>query len=216
VPPHPAVFSEALYDVFLETLTDYGHIGDAILDPMAGTGGIHRLRTFGYRTVGVELEPGWARSHPGTLVGNAAALPFEDETFDFIITSPAFGNRLADHHEAKDPSHRRTYRHYLGHQLNPLNTGQFQWGQQYRIMHALIWYEARRVLRRGGYLVLDIKDHVRQGKRQHVSNWHYQYLWGLGFDLLDVIRVDVNNYGFGQNRELRLPERVLVFKESAS
>jgi len=75
-----------------------------VLDPMAGIGHIHDLpRSLVSETVGVELEPEWAHARPGTIVGDATALP-EDWTgmFDAVVVSPYYGNRMSDHHEARD------------------------------------------------------------------------------------------------------------------
>ena len=210
-PPHPAVYSAALYDIFLAILAERCRPGATVLDPMAGTGGIHRLRDHGYQTVGVEIEKEWAEASPWTLNADAMSLPFRSETFDAIITSPTFGNRMADHHEAKDGSYRRTYRHLLGRPLAPQSTGSLQWGSTYRVIHTVIWLEAYRVLRPGGTFVLDIKDHIRNLQRAHVSDWHFRYLRGLGLRLDEVVRPELPGFLYGENRELRLPERVLVF-----
>jgi len=44
-------------------------------------------------------------------VGNALSLPFEDDSFDAVCTSPTYGNRLAENHDAYDPQARRSYKH---------------------------------------------------------------------------------------------------------
>lgn len=50
-----------------------------------------------------------------TIVGNALYLPFRDRAFDGIVTSPCYGNRMADHHDARDDSKRNTYTHSARH-----------------------------------------------------------------------------------------------------
>src|SRR5437868_9381022 len=103
-----------------------------VLDPFAGVGGIHTLAALGIaHTVGVELEPECALQHPRNIVGSALALPFPDDTFDAIVTSPCYGNRMADHHDAKDASRRNTYTHALGRPLAFANAGSLQWGDSY-------------------------------------------------------------------------------------
>lgn len=197
---------------------NYGVPGDWVLDPFAGIGGIHYLDQFGFPTVGVEIEPEWC-NHPRTVQGDATFLPFADEVFPIVITSPCFGNRMADHHEASDHSYRRTYKHSLGRDLNPVNTGGMPWGPRYRLIHSIAWYEVWRVTRPGGVFVLDHKDHIRDHRRQHVTNWHYQTITGLGFELVEVVRPEVPGFRFGENRDkpgtqpFRLPEKVLIFQK---
>ena len=109
---HPARFSDAVLDR-IGTMLDEYQVNGVVLDPFAGAGKIHRLATPTRRTVGVEIEPEWAATHPGTIVGNALALGFGAESIDAVVTSPCYGNRLADHHEARDGSTRRSYTHDL-------------------------------------------------------------------------------------------------------
>jgi tRNA G10 N-methylase Trm11 len=205
--------------VFLYVVKNYGSPGDWVLDPFAGIGGIHYLDQFGFPTVGVEIEPEWAAAHPRTVQGDATMLPFADEVFPFVITSPCFGNRMADHHDAQDGSYRRTYKHCLGRDLSRANTGAMQWGSAYRTIHAVAWYEVWRVTRPGGVFVLDSKDHIRDHQRQHVTHWHYRVLTGLGFSLAEVIEPEVPGFKFGENRDepgkqpFRLPEQVLIFQK---
>lgn len=199
----------------------FGAPGDWVLDPFAGIGGVHWLDQFGFPTVGVELEPEWAAAHPRTVQGDATSLPFASGRFKFVITSPCFGNRMSDHHEAQDGSYRRTYKHMLGRDLHEANTGAMSWGPLYRVIHAVAWYEVWRVTEPGGIFVLDSKDHMRDHVRQHVTEWHYQTITGLGFELVEVIRPEVKGFKFGENRDnpgrqpFRLPEKVLIFRKPA-
>ena len=72
--------------------------GGLILDPFAGTGGVHHLASEKYRTIGVEIEAAWATIPCDTIQGDALALPFGDHSFDCVVTSPVYGNRFSDHH----------------------------------------------------------------------------------------------------------------------
>ena len=108
--PHPAKFSKPILEK-LESLTLGLPDGARVLDPFAGVGGIHSLSRF--ETVGVELEPEWAKAHDRTLVGDSRYLEtmFDFEMFDAIITSPGYASRMSDRYGG-DPkgSKRVTYR----------------------------------------------------------------------------------------------------------
>lgn len=104
---HPAIFSDAILPVLARML---GPEHRRVLDPFAGVGRIHELRglvDWELVTIGVEIEPEWATVHTDTQVGNALALPFASGVFDAVITSPTYGNRLADH-RARDGSYRHS------------------------------------------------------------------------------------------------------------
>lgn len=206
---HPARYSKALIPIFAEVLRGYPEV----LDPFAGTGLIHRLQEYGFRTTGVEIEPEWASLHPDTRQGDALSLPFRDRTFDAICSSPCYGNRLADSHKARDASLRRSYTHDLGRKLADNNAGALHWGPKYREFHEQAWLEALRVLRRAGRFVLNIKDHIRAGERQYVAGWHVTTLSRLGLDLLFHFEVETPAMRRGANRDLRLPEQVYVFEK---
>jgi SAM-dependent methyltransferase len=202
---HPAKFT----DILLYEMGRYIESWMRVLDPFAGTGRIHKLNA---ETVGVEIEPEWANLHPQTIVGDACALPFQEESFDAVATSPCYGNRMADHHNAKDASKRITYRHVLGRELHPNSAGKLQWGEKYRAFHRRAWKEAVRVLRPGGRFVLNVSDHIRAGEGQPVTDWHVEALKGAGLQALDFRLIETPRMRRGANGDKRLPyESLIVF-----
>lgn len=90
----------------------------AVLDPFAGIGRgrlADALRPNASEVLGVELQPEWCADEltikgsachlPGSGGGRAACGPWaEDWTgrFHAVVTSPCYGNRCADHHQAAD------------------------------------------------------------------------------------------------------------------
>lgn len=200
----PARYSDALLPVLAGFLEGY----ERILDPMAGTGSIRLVRPDCEL---LELEPEWAAIR-GATVGHATHIPWPDASFDAVVTSPTYGNRMADHHKAKDASRRNTYTHRLGRELNPNNTGRMQWGKTYRLQHFLIWEEVRRVLRPGGRFVLNVKDHIRKGKVVPVTRFHRLLLILMGFELISEVRIKTPGLRHGENNKARIDyESVLVF-----
>ena len=193
---HPAKYTDRLLNIFETMLDGCG----TVLDPFAGTGKIHSLP---FNTVGVEIEPEWAEMHPLTEVGDATKLRFGDETFDGICTSPTYGNRMADCHNAKDGSKRNTYTHCLGRKLHENNSGKMQWGKQYMELHEMAWNECFRVLRVGGIFVLNFKNHIRNGVEIDAFSWHVSTIIKTGFSVREIVRVDCDGNGFGANRDAR-------------
>jgi ubiquinone/menaquinone biosynthesis C-methylase UbiE len=139
--------------------------------------------------------------HPRTLTGSALELPFPDESFDAIVTSPTYGNRLADHHDARDGSYRRSYRHCLGRPLHEGNAGAFQWGSAYREFHERAWTEALRVLRPEGTFVLNVSNHIRKGVERLVSEWHLTTLLNRGLRFVASEQIATPRYRYGSNRQ---------------
>lgn len=210
IPRHPARFTPAIVATLVDVLSDAAY---DILDPFAGVGGIHALRHWGHVTTGVELEPEWAAASPHTEVGDATRLRFGDASFDAVVTSPAYGNRMADHHEARDDSRRNTYRHALGRPLSDGNAGAMQWGAAYRRLHASAWIEAVRVVRPGGLVVVNVSNHIRAGVEQLVAEWHAETLIRLGCRIHEMRRVSTPRNGFGANGDVRVDgELVMAFR----
>lgn len=215
---HPATYSQELAPHFVELLAG----SKRLLDPFAGIGLIFDLAPWlpGCEIHGVELEPAWAAAHPQTRTGNALALEYPAEYFDAICTSPTYGNRMADHHNAKDGSYRHTYTHnlrnYTGkedHQLHIDNSGKMHWGKEYREFHEQAWAEAWRVLQPGGRFVLNVKDFVKAGEMQPVTAWHIETLTMLGFTLVEQREVETKGYRYGANRQRADYESVILLRK---
>lgn len=219
---HPARFSHRLYEVMAALLEEeFGSDIFTALDPFAGIGGIHNLAFHirSIRTIGVEIEEEWATCHPGTEHGDSRNIDkmFAKESFDSIITSPTYGNRMADHHEAKDGSARMTYKHTLGRDLTEGNTGMLFWGEEYRATHALIWRKCATVLRPGGIFLLNIKDHIKGGRVMPVTQFHIDTILALGFKFEEQVYVPLNGYRYGSNFKSRMKyESVIRFRKPIS
>lgn len=215
---HPTPYSRNILDLVVEKglLPERG----IVLDPMAGIGRIHELATDTRFTVGVEIEPEWAAAHPDTMVGDATALQFGARSFDAVTVSCCYGNRYADHHDARDGSHRRGYTHDLRvqtgdptRQLALMNAGRYYaWNPEYAGIHRLAWAEVHRVLRPGRRFILNVSDFVRDGRVVEVVALHISICAAFGFRLVARYDVPTPRMRFGANNRARVDtEAVLVF-----
>lgn len=208
-PQHPAKFSVPILEKINDLLDVWG-TPDYVIDPFAGTGRVHDLNLK--CSVGVEIEPEWAAMHPFNIVGNALALPFPDDTFTGLISSPCYGNRHADHHNAQDGSRRHSYTHTIGRTLNTDNAGTLHWGPGYRHFHERAWTEALRVLARDALVIVNVSNHIRKGVEQHVSEWHMNWFMNHGCAVLDFDVVPTKRLRHGANPQRVRYENIFVLR----
>jgi len=214
---HPAKFNDKFIPIFAELLKHR----ENVLDPFAGTGKLALIKSYGFKgkIVCNEIEPEYSKSliYPVDEwhTGDSANMKWaENSSFDAICTSPTYGNRMADHFDAKDKSKRITYRHVLGRPLNPDNTGRMQWGDNYRNKHVVVYAECRRVLKPQGLMIINISDHIRKGEIIPVTDWHKNTILNLGFSLIKELKIETQRMGFGRNGNLRVDhESILVFEK---
>lgn len=212
--PHPARFTDQFLPVFAELLANIPNV----LDPFAGTGKLAHIKDHGYtgEVYLNELEREWAMQAPAwatVTMNDAEHLPYPDNFFGAVCTSPTYGNRMADHCEWQDTSKRITYKSVLGRGLSTGNTGAMQWGADYRSKHARIWAECARALKPEGLLILNISDHIRHGQVMPVTDWHISCLGWLGFEKVEHRRIETPRMGFGANGKARADhESILVFR----
>lgn len=231
---HPAKFSPTIIDAIRELLDGNDWMDKAtvpsILDPMAGTGGVLKLlddeatrMQFGQVDAHWwlnEIEPEWAAVCQEKLAlyhadGSVTTWDWLNAyclrrlQVDVVITSPTYGNRMADHHRAGDDSRRITYKHVLGRDLHPNNSGQLQWGAKYREFHRAAWKNVWEVLKPGGVFILNVSDHVRAGRVVRAAAWHLMTCRVLGFQVIETRRVPTPRMRMGANGDVRVEHEMV-------
>ena len=222
---HPARFTDSILEAAFNML-DFRFQGDTptLYDPFAGTGkGVEYFAERGWDVWGTELEPEWAAQSANVdccdslqwmaqraLLMRSPLFGRPMPGFDVVFTSPCYGNRLADHHEAKDASKRITYRHQLGRPLTEGSAAGMQWGDTYKRFHAQAWSLVYDVLKPGGYFLLNVSDHIRKGQRQEVVEWHVTTCLAVGFQLVEHAKVTTPRQRYGANGAMRVESESLV------
>jgi tRNA G10 N-methylase Trm11 len=216
---HPAKYTDSFISIFANILLQYDV--QIVLDPFAGTGKIIEIRNYGYlgRIICNEIEPEWveANKHNGAqwFSGDAALLykQIPAGSIDAICTSPTYGNRMADSHNAKDGSKRITYTHTLGRKLTDGNTGNMQWGKKYQEKHIECYKCFYELLKVGGICIINVSNHIRKGKEVDVIEWHKTALSNM-FTFIEELKIQTPRMGFGKNSKLRTnTESILIFRK---
>lgn len=190
--------------------------GSRVLDPFAGIGTTAKLLSA-YDVVGVEIEAEWAAQHPSTICGDSLLVVPTLGSFDAVLTSPTYGNRMADDFEAKEGSSRITYRHKLGRKLSPNTTSNLHFGrrnEKYENLHLAIWGVCVDALKENGVFILNCKDFIANGEIQEVTKWHQTVLESQGLKCIAEEKVPSRGMRFGANRDKRIDyEWVLAFEK---
>lgn len=215
---HPAKYTDNFIGIFAENLKGCKNV----LDAFGGVGKIGAIKKYGYKgkVYCNELEKEWLESNEYgcdyLTYQDAEFLDYPSSFFDAICTSPTYGNRMADHHNAKDGSKRNTYTHCLGHKLSDGNTGAMQWGGVYRQKHERIYKHLSGLLKSNGIFILNISDHIRKGETIAVSEWHKKTLIDLGFMLKKEYTIETPRLKYGRNSQLRCDkEKIYVLQKTS-
>lgn len=218
---HPAQYSDTVLESFEHLVEKYALAG-TWLDPFAGLG--IKIDRLPLHMIKSELQFAWARQAAyGMIRADSQSLPFPDDVFDGIVTSPVYGNRLSDKHNARDGSKRITYRHFLdevGEVLDLRNAGGLQFGgssrqsELYLDLHAAVYAECWRVTRTDGYFMLNVSDHIRQDRRIGAVSAHRGLMANAGWHLIGADLVKTPRMRMGRNHTKRVQaEVVLLFKK---
>ena len=245
---HPAKFSKVLW----EPLADIIAGREIVLDPFAGVGTIHHIADLAgvEYSVGIELEREWAiqgasfgaseipSANRRIVVGDSTTLTriISPTSVDTIVTSPAYGNRLSDTHNAKDKSVRNTYKHQLGRDLSP-NSGaglvfRGKGTDSYCELHTKVYQQCWEVLEQDGLMVINISNFYRTVHRKtdllhryevlesadgpkkrlemDVIAWHIQTLLKIGFKMTGSRHIKTPRNRYGANNHVRLDKEVIL------
>lgn len=231
---HPATYSQSVLDA-LDILVPDG----MWLDPFVGVGKLYSL-TRDYRFFyGCEIEPEWAneawRYVPMRFLGEESRrAAFHTEigdcrdtmrkwiadgrTFDGVVSSPVYGNRMSDHHNAKDASTRRSYKFDLGRNLTEGNSGvMYFWQPAYAEFHEEVAGLVADIVRPGGKLFWNVKNFLKTKngvEHEYDVVSYYLQLWeSYDFNIKRVVDVPTPGMRYGENHEVRIDsEKIIVAK----
>ena len=212
---HPAKYSDIFIPVFAKILSKYDC--HKILDPFAGIGKITEIKNYGFsgQIYANEIEPDWAKQivNCDTItICDAEYLEYPSGYFDAIVTSPTYGNRMADHHKAKDGSKRNTYTHCIGHQLKDGNTGKMQFGKEYQHKHEQIYANICKMVKNNGLFILNVSNFIKNGAEVDVVNFHRTNIEANNFLLVEDIKMSTHRNRYGRNGNIRVDyEHIMVF-----
>lgn len=211
---HPAVYSDVLMPYFIELAK--GH--NRLLDPFAGTGKIGLIKEHVDIEVHAnELEREWLSDNRygcDRLFYQDAEFLDTGMLYDIIITSPTYGNRMADHFKASNPNGRFTYTHCLGRDLTEGNTGVMHFGKDYCDKHMSIFKHLYNIMIDNGVFVLNCSDFIKKGEIIPVTGWMKDTMGVAGFGFVKDIEVQTPRMRFGANGSVRVPcEHILVFRK---
>ena len=201
-----------------------------VLDIFGGVGKIGKLKEYGFngKILANEIEPSWKGQDTISLmrsngvdvpmIGDSRKLNLYDNSVESIFTSPTYGNLMG----LKSPKKTDSYTAFAGGKLNEGNTGGEVWGPKYENLHKDIYKEAYRIIKPGGYFVLNMKDkpvsaaNARdnwiplkkstvkvEDKIMKATDWHINELIKLGFKPIERTRIEEPTNNIGRQRFTR-------------
>jgi DNA modification methylase len=183
---HPATFAEKDIERLILFFTKKG---ETVLDPFVGSGStLVACRTTGRNGVGIELVPKWAdiarkrtqadelplfqglevdqRSQQHVLEGDARAVlkSLEDESFDFVVTSPPYWKILhkdSDHKVTRERLQKGLETRYSEMDADLGNVAAYD---DFLGELRSVFMECRRVLKTSKYMAVIVSDFRDRGK----------------------------------------------------
>ena len=212
---NPAKFTDSIIDVIASKISEWG--GQMFLDPFGGSGKVASIKNLIQCEVHCnDIEKGWKEDYPVDKWYNQDAefLDTNGILYDAIITSPTYGNRMADHHNAKDGSKRITYTHRYGEKLSEGNTGVMHFGKEYKLKHTNIFRHLIHLIHNNGLVMVNVSNFIRRGEEVDVVGWWKEMLSSLGLVFVEEVLIDTPRMRFGANREKRVnKESLLIYKK---
>jgi len=205
---HNAKFSAPILSAIIHELPTRG----LILDPMGGVGTL--AREWGRHVITGELEWEWVKQAPRPCVQqDVHALPYRNGSIACVVTSPTYGNRMADHHNARDTSKRNGYAFWLrevGVEPHPNNSGVLGFNKAYKLFHLYAYREIRRVLEPNGLFLLNISNFIKRKREVDAVKWHAMACHALGFKEVGRQYIETPRLRFGENHDARVEHEVLL------
>jgi DNA modification methylase len=211
---NPAKFTDSILEEIAKQV-NHKNIKGVCLDPFAGSGKIAKIKQFTNIEIHCnDIEDGWKEDYDVDVwYHQDAEFLVTDRTFDAIITSPTYGNRMADHHKANDGSRRITYTHRYGQKLSDGNTGVMHFGKEYKDKHTRIFTNLRKLLKSNGLLMVNVSNFIRNGEEVDVVGWWKDMLTNVGFSFIEDVPIATPRMKFGANRTKRVQnENLLIWK----
>lgn len=227
---HPAQYSKAIAAEIAHVL-DFEDVRGLVLDPFAGPGqSLVQFVASRRRVLGIEIEQAWVDAGNELLhgiptcdielrQGDACNTKLRSKSVAAVVTSPVYGNRMSDHHDAADGSRRRSYTHDLRTMLDNTNAklaannaGTMKCtSSEYQELHRAAWREMFRVTKPGGLLLLNVSDFIERGNVVHAATWHLNVVQACGWRWENATPIVTPRMRYGENAEARI-EREWLFQ----